>query len=404
MITDLLRTIIISPEKGLAERLETALAEFGDAVKVCRTLNAYPTAIDLRRILRVHAPEAVFLSFENLAEARAAVKLLEVEAEGLQVIAIHSADDHSIPRETILRETMRCGIREFLTEPFERENLAEALTHVKELLDRKAPVYGATDEIFSFLPSKPGVGATTIAVNVSAALSRRPDTSVLLSDFDLNSGMLRFLLKLSNTHSILEALESAPSMDETLWPQLVTAVGGMDVLHAGGINPSLRIEPDQVRYLVQFMRRNYKILCFDLSGNLERYSIEVMRESRCVMLVCTPEIASLHLAKEKLAYLKSVDLLGRVSVLLNRVHRKATLGVPEVEELLGVPVLRSFGNDYAAVSNAISEARPVDPGSAIGKQFEEFAQSLIKQPSLVHDKKHKFLEMFRVSKTVPAGS
>ncbi len=64
------------------------------------------------------------------------------------------------------------------------------------------------------------------------------------------------------------------------------------------------------------------------------------------MLVCTPEVASLHLAKEKLAFLKSVDLHGRVSVLLNRVHRKAVLGAEKVQDLLGVPVFRSFSNDY----------------------------------------------------------
>jgi pilus assembly protein CpaE len=280
--------------------------------------------------------------------------------------------------------------------------VVESLKRVKELLDQKAPVYGTTDNIFSFLPSKPGVGATTVAVNVSAALSRRADTSVLLSDFDLNSGMLRFLLKLGNTHSILEALEQAPSMDETLWPQLVSRVGSMDVLHAGGLNPSLRIEPEQVHALIQFMRRNYKVLCFDHSGNLERYSVEVMRESKRIMLVCTPEVASLHLAKEKLAFLKSVDLHGRVSVLLNRVHRKAVLGVEKVQEVLGVPVFRSFANDYVVVNHAISTAHLIAPESAIGKQFAEFAESLVGQGAQPRSSKSKFLEMFGASKTIPA--
>jgi pilus assembly protein CpaE len=397
IVIDLLRTIIISPDLDLAGRLETALLEFGEAVKVYRTLPGYPAHLELTRALRVHAPEAVFLSFADLEKARAIVKFLETETEGLQVIAIHPTSDS----ET-LRETMRIGIRELLTEPFERAMLVESLTRVKDLLDRKAPVYGATDHIFSFLPSKAGVGATTLAVNVSAALCRRADTSVLLSDFDLNSGMLRFLLKLNNTHSILDALENAPSMDETLWPQLVTSVGPLDVLHAGGINPGLRIEPEQVRHLVQFMRRNYKALCFDLSGNLERYSIEVMRESKRVLLVCTPEISSLHLAKEKLAFLKSIDLYGRVSVLLNRVHRKALLGADRVEEILGVPVFKSFSNDYAAVNEAISSGRFVDPASAIGKQFGEFALGLIEERQQARDGKSKFLDLFRVSKTIQA--
>ncbi len=38
---------------------------------------------------------------------------------------------------------------------------------------------------------------------------------------------------------------------------------------------------------MEFMRRNYRVLCFDLSGNLEKYSLEIMHESKKIFLVCT---------------------------------------------------------------------------------------------------------------------
>ena len=37
--------------------------------------------------------------------------------------------------------------------------------------------------------------------------------------------------------------------------------------------------------MIEFMRRNYQVLCFDMSGNLELYSLEIMRESRRVLLI-----------------------------------------------------------------------------------------------------------------------
>ncbi len=88
--------------------------------------------------------------------------------------------------------------------------------------------------------------------------------------------------------------------------QLVTTIQNLDVLHAGQINPSLRIDPTQIRNLVQFMRRNYSAMCFDLSGNLERYldRDHAGIEAR-VILVCTPEIPSLQLAREKLQFLRT---------------------------------------------------------------------------------------------------
>ena len=235
----------------------------------------------------------------------------------------------------------------------------------------------ATSNIYSFLPSKAGVGTSTIALNISSAIATKGDQRVMLADFDLSSGMQRFLLKLNNTYSVMDAIEHSLDMDEALWPQLVTNMGNMDVLHSGRINPSLRIEGAQVRSLIQFMRRNYQVLCFDLSGNLERYSLELMQESKKIFVVVTPEIPSLHVAREKIAFLREMDLGDRVAVILNRAGKKPVFGVQQVQDILGSPVVANLANDYLGVNNATSAGGPVEVGSELGKQFSKFALGLI---------------------------
>jgi pilus assembly protein CpaE len=366
--------------------------------QMLRVLNAYPNANDLVRTLRAHAPDVIFLSFESVEMAQGTVRYLEREAEGVQVIAVHRVCD-----ATVLRETMRVGVREFVEFPFERQALVDAVKNTASLVQQRPASYQATTQIFSFLPSKAGVGTSTLALNVSAALARRQDDRVLLTDFDLNSGMMRFLLKLKNEFSVLDAVERSGSMDENLWPQLVTSIGNMDVLHAGRVNPSIRIEAPQIRNLIQYMRRNYDAMCFDLSGNLERYSLDIMHESKRVLLVCTPEIPSLHLAREKLQFLKTVDLEGRVGVVLNRMHKKPLFGKAQVEEILGMPVIATVPNDYFGVNRATAAGTVVDPNSELGKNYTQFAGSLIevRTPPPVANKK-KFLEYFSVSGS-PSG-
>jgi pilus assembly protein CpaE len=391
-----MRCIIISPDRELASHLEAAVTGLAE-VALCRTLHKYPTQLDLLRTLRTHGPELIFLSFESTEKAVDIVKSLEAHKTGVQVIAIHQ-----VFKAEILRDTMRSGVREFLAEPFERQALVESLRHVKDLLELKPVTLEVTGEIFTFLPSKAGVGTTTLALNISAALARRPNTQVLLSDFDLSSGMLRFLLKLENEYSVLEAMENASRMDEHLWPQLVNSMGNLHVLHAGRLNPSLRIDPAQIHNLVEFMRRNYEVLCFDISGNLERHSLELMHESKRVILVCTPEIASLHLAREKLAYLKSLELDQRVCLILNRCHKRPLFSKEQVENLLGLPVLHSFSNDYHLVNRAAAAAKWLDPTSDLGKQFSQFAKSLLEPspvPPAPEPKKGKFLEFFSIPST-----
>ena len=297
----------------------------------------------------------------------------------------------------VLRETMRAGVRECLADPFEPQAVLEALTAVKALVQRKPPVIGLTSQVFAFLPSKAGVGTSTIALNVSSAMARRPDTRVVLSDLDLNSGMLRFMLKLENEYSILDAAENSLRMDEGLWPQLVTSFGKLDVVHAGRVNPNLRIEGAQVRSLVEFMRRNYQAVCFDLSGNLERYSLDIMKECKQILLVCTPEIASLHLAREKLEFLRGLDLGPQVSLVLNRMARKSALSRGQVEEILGAAVVTVFPNDYHGVHRALHHGTCMAADTDLGKGFSQFANDLLDPHPKQPDLKKKFIEFFSVS-------
>jgi len=390
-----LRSIIISPDHELGRRLTAALEATGQ-VEVDRTLDHYPTSLELVRTLRALATDVVFINFESLKQGLETVRFLEADGSLRQIVGFQNHIDTAV-----LRETMRAGVREFLTDPFEPRAVLESMESVKTLLKLRPAMAESTNQIFSFLPSKAGVGASTIAVNVSGALARRPNTRVLLSDFDLSSGMLRFMLKLNNEFSVPDAISRVGDIDENLWPQLVTPVAGMDVLHAGRINPSYRIEPAQVANLLTYMRRTYQVLCFDLSGNLEKYSMELMQESKRILLVCTGEIPSLHLAREKLAFLRDMGLSGRVSIILNRMRKNPLFSQTQVEELLGQPVVRVFPNDYLAVNHAVEEGKLLDAGSELGQNFAQFAAQLMDQPEVKQAaSKRKFLDFFKPAPTL----
>lgn len=388
----MLRGIIICPDVDLGERLDALLNEIG-IVSITRTLDRYPNSLELLRFLRAHAPQVIFVSTESTTKAVEIAREVEKNTPGVQLIAISRFCDPQI-----LLEVMRAGIREFASLPFDRGTLTEALLRTKEALDARPPEIEATDQVFAFLPSKAGVGTSTIALNAAIAMSRMPDNSVLLSDFDLNSGMVRFMLKLDNTYCVTDAAEHSLDMDESMWPSMVTTLDKLDVLHAGKLNPDFRIEPTQIRHLMEFMRRNYNSLCFDLSGNLERYSLEIMHESKRIFLVCTPEIPSLHLAREKYLYLKHLDLGDRVSVLLNRCQKRPLITPQQIEQLLGLPVSMTFPNDYQGVQRALTFGRWVEPNTDLGKQFTMLAQSILenKQVPGGADSKKRFIEFFSV--------
>jgi pilus assembly protein CpaE len=391
----MLKGAIICPDEELSEKLEGLLTDLG-VVALVRTLPRYPNAHELTRMLRSSAPQVLFLSVESLGRALEVVQTAEEQLPGVQVVAI----GRSIDPQTLL-EVMRSGVREFISLPFQRQQVYDSLVRVKENLERRPVRLEATDMVFTFLPSKPGVGTTTIATNAAIAASRMPERKSLLVDCDLNSGMIRFLLQIENNYSILDAAERSFQMDEAIWPQLVTSIGNLDVMHSGRLNPDLRVEPSHLRHILDFARRNYRAVFLDLSGNLEKFSLEAMQESKRIFLVVTPEIPSLHLAREKIQYLRSIDLSDRLSILLNRSQRKSVVTPAQVEELLGQSVVMTFANDYQGVHKAMTAGKAVDPASELGRQFNQLAQYILeRKPGTASEGKKSLSDLFSLSSGV----
>jgi pilus assembly protein CpaE len=368
-------------------------------IGIVRRMDSYPSAIDLARFLRACVPDVVFLSIEGRQAALETAKRIEELSPGTQVVAVNRTCD-----PPTLLETMRAGIREFLSPPFEPQMVADSLQRLDYLVSQNPPSVETTDSVYAFLPAKAGAGATTIAVNTSLALAKMRDTRVLLADLDLNCGLVGFMLSLNNTaHSILDAAENALELDENLWPKIISNKANLDVLPVGKLRPGFRIETAQISHILAYARRHYSTICVDLSGMMERYSMEVLQEAKQVFLVATAELPSLHLAREKLAFLRSQDLDGRVSIILNRSQKRGQISLEEIEKLFGMPIHMTFPNDYAGVHKALTDAKQVDSGSLLGSRFRELAESMSGRKPAHVEKKRGFMDMLSRKKELEAS-
>ncbi len=130
-----------------------------------------------------------------------------------------------------------------------------------------------------------------------------------------------------------------------------------------------------------------------------------MHESKRIMLVCTPEIPSLHLTREKMALLRECVLGDRVSIILNRVHRKALFTKQQVEDLVGQPVAHIFPNHYSGINQAAADGAIGSPkGSPIGKVANEFADALLDSAQPKRNSEKQFLEHFFIGAQVAPAS
>ena len=387
----MLRAITLGADPELARELEEVFLNTG-RFGLLRSIGDYPDRSGLQRILRAHAPQAVFLCVDSMAEACQVKESIEQTVPGAPVVAF----GRDVGQQVLL-ELMKMGVREFLPVPFQPEQVFELAERIEGHLAKNPLAIDSTDLMFSFLPAKPGVGTSTLAINLSVAFSRQPDTKTLLADFDLNSGLIAFMLKLNTPYTTVDAVLRSEDLDENLWPQLVATRDDLHLLPSGRSEPGVRIEPIQINRMLTFARRQYGVICADLSGNMEKYSIELMMESKRIFLVTTPEIPPIHLARERLNLLRDLDLGDRVSVLLNRWDKNCAVTIPQIENLLEVPIFESFPNAYAEVHKALVAARPVEESSELGKCCANVARRILSpgEPAGVKPRK-RFFESFSI--------
>jgi pilus assembly protein CpaE len=388
----MIRAITVSPDAILASELERVAHATG-AIRIERKADSYPTEATLIRILRCHAPHLVFLNFEAETTAGEVAERIQLHAPGTQVIAIHKRRE-----EAALLAALRSGVREFLTAPFSEEEFIHAMRRVVMQLERVPPTFHRTDAVFAFVPAKPGSGASTVAVNTALAISRESSSGVLLADLDVYSGVVSFMLQLRHDVStILDAAELCGRLDENLWSQLVCRIKDLDLLATARLKTGQRLDNLSIRQILEYARRSYSTVCLDLSGGFEDYSVEALHEAKRILVVCTPELCSLRLARDKVHMLRELELHDKVSLVLNRTSRLTDLPVQEVERIVEMPVLISMPNDYGSVRRAVTEGQPVKTTSELGTRFTELARTLLQKEVPPVRQSRRFLEQFTLA-------
>jgi Flp pilus assembly CpaE family ATPase len=300
----------------------------------------------------------------------------------------------------VMRKLMHMGIREYLPSPIKPAELTEAVDSVKRYLKRHpAPVAGLAD-FYTFLPAKPGVGTSTIAASTSCALANELGAHTLLLDCDLDAGTIKFLLKLGNTASLVDAIDHANKLDEDLLSQMVGKWENLDVLHAGGLIPPPSIDLPSLQRFLALARSQYEVVCADLASSLGPFSVNLMRESSRIFLVTTPEVVPLHFARQRMRRLDELGLSDQVRLLVNRKPGAiANLDDEKVAEMVGIPVSYSFPNDYPTVQSSILGSGPVSHVSDLGESILALARSLTTHPGSKEPRfRRRFLEFFRVPK------
>ncbi|MCX6622630.1 MAG: hypothetical protein NTY38_16485 [Acidobacteria bacterium] len=386
----MLRAVIIGYDSAICDPFDALLGEIGH-VPVARKTPDYRLGARLDPFLRDHAPNLIFLCLKQFGQALECARQIEHAYPRIPIVAL----DRECPPAQLL-ELMRAGVRELITAPFERLKTAEVLARVRSAIEKAPQRFKESRSVFAFLAAQGGAGNSVVAANTAVALSEVDRQKSLLVDCDIVNGLSRLFFRGDPLYTLLDIAAEAHELDGDRWREMIMRHDVLDLVVAGRSAPDRRLEPNHMRNLINYARRSYETICLDVP-NLTKVMLETLASVTKIFVVCTPEMHSLYMAREKHRFLAEHDLAGKVEFVLNRFHRKAQFTKTDCEEVLEQSICASFPNDYETVQRAIRAGCPVDAASQLGKSFRTFAVRIVQPAGLKEpERQRRFLEHFSV--------
>jgi pilus assembly protein CpaE len=329
--------------------------------------------------LRTGTASAVLIDLDgDHAEAMRLLRDIVSAAPDARVLA---ASDRREP--DLILEAMRAGAADFLSMPIERQGLEDALGRD---LRRGSPEPGASGgrgRVISFVGAKGGCGATSVAVNLSVALTAQPartGRSLVLVDLDAPGGDVSAMLQLAPSYSLADVASNTHRLDmDLLNSMLVKDDSGIQCLAASaeGDNPMplSGIGPDRLASVVEFLRDSFDTVVL-AGGGLGETEMGALNVAHMVHVVTTLDFLSLRRAQSLIERLRAFGVHGdALRVVVNRVERGGDLTMSDARQALEAPVVWSIPSDPRTAERAVNEGVPfLSLGkSRLASSYEEYA-------------------------------
>jgi MinD-like ATPase involved in chromosome partitioning or flagellar assembly len=316
------------------------------------------------RMLGTTKPDVMLVEMTDADRDLSLADTIHRQCPDIPLVGLASRD-----LQVLLNRNHNSNVASFAAWPFTVAELEQAVSSAVHKMHG-----GIHENLFSLLPGKAGSGASTVVLHTARAIAHELKRRVLVMEGDLHSGLLSEVLRVQPKSSIRDALAAAGEASNLSWQQYITPAGGVDFLLTNtAVKEPVPSWSDYFQIL-HFAVPKYDVVMVDLPEVVNTATAEVVRRSRDVYVVSTPEFASLKLAHQRCQELGKWGVeSGRIRVLLNRGH-KSDIGAKDAEKILDCPVAATFPNDYKAIRRASTEGSFLDARSELGGAYLAFSR------------------------------
>ena len=206
-----------------------------------------------------------------------------------KVVVIGASNDIAL-----YRGLMKRGVSEYLVPPMTPLHLIRAISEL--FLDPDVPFSGKT---IAFIGAKGGVGSSTIAHNVSWALTETLQSDAVLVDMDLSFGTAGLDFNQDPTQTLGDALAEPDRLDEALLDRLlVRCTDRLSLFSAPAtLDKDWEFSPASYDMVLDKVRKQAPHIMLDLPHIWMPWVKQTLLSADEVVVTVAPDLASLRNAK-----------------------------------------------------------------------------------------------------------
>lgn len=327
-----------------------------------------PAAVEAFR--HAPTPNVVVLEFngERSVILNALDQLATVCDAGTKVVVIGHVND-----VVLYRDLMRRGVSEYMIAPVSVLDFVRATSEL--YANPGAEPLGRT---VTFLGAKGGVGASTIAHNVAWAVGRNLKVQTVIVDLDIAFGTAGLDFNQDPPQGIAEALFAPDRLDANLVDRLLSKCSDhLSILAAPAmLDRTTDLTETALDGLIDILRASVPVIVLDTPHVWTAWSRRLAVSADEIVIVATPDLASLRNAKNLFDNLKANRPNdGKPKVILNQTGmvKRPEIAAAEFAKALGTELAAVLPHDAALFGTAANNGQMIAEVQASGRHAELFS-------------------------------
>lgn len=299
-------------------------------------------------------------------------QLAGVCTEGTDAVVVGPVNDVAMYRYLI-----NMGVGDYLVRPLQPAVIADVMARL--ILAQ----LGASDsQLIAIIGAKGGVGTSTIAGLIGYGLSERAGQKTVLMDLAWGKSYLSVAFGLEPVATFSELARAAATNDPNAMQRVLLKAGKNLSIVGTGNDRYLDdgITPDQMEPVLDRILSVHPFIIVDLSSGSPLIQRLVLSRAQKIILVSTPTLPSLRLARALMADIK--DLKGgnieSLDLVLNMVSQNqgAEVGRTDIEQALQHKIATTLSYDAKLIMTAEAQTKILGTVKGVDKIMDDLIARL----------------------------